>query len=266
MSLPPCLAQSRRWDKNGSGRHGAAITGSAQSGAINTISCLDVAANSNGVKTGFPEAASISSLETSLKIYYAAASPFVRKCLVAAAELGLRDKIELVSAAAHPVNRDKSVVAYNPLGKIPTMITDENTVLYDSRVICEYLNSLGDGHLLPREGKARWGVLVEQSLADGVCDAAVLTRYETFARPEPLRWKEWITGQLEKVNSGLDLIEARAAGFGDRIDLGTIAFGCALGYLDFRFASLGWRDTRPHATAWFERFGARPSMVATRPT
>ena len=119
-----------------------------------------------------------------MKIYYAAASPFVRKCLVVAAELGLRDKIELVSAAAHPVNRDKSVVAHNPLGKIPTLLVDDGSALYDSRVICEYLNSLGDGHLLPREGKERWDMLVEQSLADGVCDAAVLTRYETFARPE----------------------------------------------------------------------------------
>ena len=200
-----------------------------------------------------------------MKIYYAPASPYVRKCLVAAAELGLRDRIELVTAAAHPINRDKNVVAHNPLGKIPTLIADDGTVHYDSRVICEYLNALGDGHLIPREGKARWSVLTEQALADGVMDAAVLTRYETFARPEALRWKEWIAGQLEKVTSGLDALEAHAAGFGDRVDLGTIAFGCMLGYLDFRFASLGWRDAHPKSAAWFERFGARPSMVATRP-
>ena len=200
-----------------------------------------------------------------MKIYYAAASPFVRKCLVAAIELGLRDRIELVAAAAHPINRDRNVVAHNPLGKIPTLITDDGDVLYDSRVICEYLNTLGDGHLIPREAKARFGVLVEQALADGVMDAAVLARYETFARPEALRWKDWTGGQLEKVNSGLDLLESRAAGFGDRADLGAIAFGCMLGYLDFRFASLGWRDGRPKAAAWFERFGARDSMMATRP-
>jgi glutathione S-transferase len=146
-----------------------------------------------------------------LKIYHAAASPFVRKCLVAATELGLRDRIELVSAAAHPVNRDKSVVARNPLGKIPTLITDDGNVLYDSRVICEYLNEQGDGHLIPRTTESRWAVLCEQALADGVMDAAVLTRYETFARPEALRWKDWITGQLEKVTSGLDALESRAA-------------------------------------------------------
>ena len=108
-----------------------------------------------------------------MKIYHAAASPFVRKCLVAATELGLRDKIELVSAAAHPVNRDKNVVARNPLGKIPTLICDDGSVLFDSRVICEYLNGLGDGHLIPRSGDARLRVLTEQSLADGVLPAGL---------------------------------------------------------------------------------------------
>jgi glutathione S-transferase len=200
-----------------------------------------------------------------MKVYFSAASPFARKCLVAAAELGLRDRIELVTAAAHPVNRDKNVVARNPLGKIPTLITDDGTALYDSRVICEYLNALGDGHLIPLGGNPHWSVLVEQALADGIMDAAVLARYETALRPEALRWNDWTVGQLEKVTSGLDALESRAVRFGDRVDVGTIAFGCALGYLDFRFSSFGWRDRRPQSAAWFERFGARPSMVATRP-
>ena len=113
--------------------------------------------------------------ENMLKLFYAAASPFVRKCLVAAIELGLRDRIELVPAAAHPVNRDANVVARNPLGKIPTLITDEGLALYDSRVICEYLSSLGDGSLIPRNATERLRVLTQQSLADGVMDAAVLT-------------------------------------------------------------------------------------------
>jgi glutathione S-transferase len=200
-----------------------------------------------------------------LKLFHAAASPFVRKCLVAADELGLRDRIELVSAAAHPVKRDAALVAHNPLGKIPTLITNDGAVLYDSRVICEYLNVLGHGELLPRDGPERFTVLVEQALADGIMDAAVLARYEMVARPEPLHWRDWLEGQLAKVTSGLGALEARAAILGERVDLGTIAFGCALGYLDFRFAALGWRDKHPKAAAWFERFGARPSMVATRP-
>jgi glutathione S-transferase len=200
-----------------------------------------------------------------LKLFYAAASPFVRKCLVAAIELGIRDRIELVPAAAHPVNRDANVVARNPLGKVPTLITDDGLVLYDSRVICDYLNREGDGSLVPRNATERLRVLTRQALADGVMDAAVLTRYETLARPEALRWNDWITGQLAKVNSGLDALEGEAATFGDRIDLSTIAFACALDYLDFRFASLGWRDARPNTSAWFEWIHGRDSMVETRP-
>jgi glutathione S-transferase len=200
-----------------------------------------------------------------MKIFYSAASPFVRKCLVAADELGAAARIERLPAAANPVDPDRSIVARNPLGKVPTLITDDGTVLFDSRVICEYLNDLCNGGLLPREGAARWRTLVEQSLADGICDAAVLARYETAMRPEALRWSAWTTGQQDKIRSGLAAFETRAAGFGDRVDLGTIAFGCALGYLDYRFASLAWRDAHPNVAAWFERFGARASMVATRP-
>jgi glutathione S-transferase len=129
-----------------------------------------------------------------VKILYSAASPFVRKCLVCAWELGLFDRLELLPAAPHPVNRDRAVVALNPLGKIPTLVTDEGAVLYDSRVICEYLNSLGDGRLLPAQGASRWTTLAEQSLADGIMDAAVLTRYESAVRPESLRWADWVTG------------------------------------------------------------------------
>ena len=200
-----------------------------------------------------------------MKLFYSALSPYVRKCLVVAHELGLRERIELVPAAAHPVNRDRAIVAHNPLGKVPTLITDEGPVLYDSRVICEYLNALGNGKLIPQPGPARWSVLVEQSLADGIMDAAVLGRYETVLRPEPLRWNDWLAGQLDKVTCGLAELEQRSAGFGDRVDIGTIAVGCALGYLDFRYASLAWRDKHPNVSTWFERFGARASMVATRP-
>jgi glutathione S-transferase len=200
-----------------------------------------------------------------MKLFYSATSPFVRKCLVSAQELELRDRIELVPAAAHPVNRDRALVACNPLGKVPTLVTDDGTVLYDSRVICEYLNGLGDGHLVPREESARWAAYRDQALADGITDAAVLVRYETFARPESLRWKDWIDGQMDKVICGLAELEQRASALGRRIDVGTIAIGCALGYLDFRFASMAWRDGYPKTAAWFSRFAERASMMATRP-
>jgi len=203
--------------------------------------------------------------EIPMKLFYATTSPFVRKCLVSAHELGLSERLELVPATPHPVNRDRALVARNPLGKIPTLIMQDGTVLYDSRVICEYLNALGNGHLVPKQGPARWTVLVDQALADGVMDAAILTRYETAARPEHLRWNDWIAGQLDKVTCGLAELERRAGGLVDRIDAGTIAVGCALGYLDFRFSSLAWREKCPETAVWFEQFDKRHSMMATRP-
>lgn len=200
-----------------------------------------------------------------MKLFYAATSPFVRKCLVCAHELGLRERLEFVPAAPHPVNRDRAVVALNPLGKIPTLITDDGAVLYDSRVICEYLNGLGDGHLVPGAGPLRWAALVDQALADGLMDAAVLTRYENAARPEALRWADWSAGQLDKVSCGLADIEKRGGPAAARVDIGTIATACALGYLDFRYASFGWREKCPKTALWFETFAQRPSMQATRP-
>jgi glutathione S-transferase len=200
-----------------------------------------------------------------MKLYYSATSPYVRKCLVAAQELGLRGKIEFLPAAAHPVDRDRALVARNPLGKVPTLVLDDGAVLYDSRVICDYLNSLGDGSLLPAHGPSRWSVYRDQALADGMMEAAILVRYETFARPEPLRWKGWIDGQMDKVICGLTELEQSVDSLGQRVDVGSIAIGCALGYLDFRYASLAWRRSYPSLNSWFSRFDARESMVGTRP-
>ena len=200
-----------------------------------------------------------------MKIFYSPLSPYVRKCMVVAIELGLADRIEKVTGAANPITRDQAIVARNPLGKVPTFIADDGTVLYDSRVICEYLNDLGKGKLLPASGGARWQILTEQSLGDGILDAALLARYENFMRPEALRWSDWTQGQMEKIHSGLALVNAESAKWGDTFDLGKITIGCALGYLDLRFATFDWRGQYPNAAAWFSRFNARPSMQATVP-
>ena len=153
----------------------------------------------------------------------------------------------------------------NPLGKVPTLLTDDGTVLYDSRVICEYLNDLGAGKLFPAAGAQRWQVLTEQSLGDGILDAALLARYEGAMRPEALRWADWTTGQLDKIHCGLAAIDAKADSLGERVDIGTITMGCVLGYLDLRFDHLGWRQQHTKAAAWFARFNARPAMQATLP-
>ena len=117
--------------------------------------------------------------------------------------------------------------------------------------------------MFPEGGEMRWTALRRQALADGILDAAVNTRYETFLRPENLRWSDWIEGQMQKVRRSLDALDAEP--LGETVDIGTISVACALGYLDFRFPDEGWRDTRPKLAAWFEMFSARPSMSETLP-
>jgi len=200
-----------------------------------------------------------------MKLFFSPSSPFVRKCMVIAHELGLTERLEQLPSAAGPVARDKSIIPSNPLGKVPTLITDDGQVLYDSRVICEYLNDLGGGSLFPPSGRARWQALADQALGDGVMDAALLARYETALRPEALRWNDWIDGQMSKAHDALAQLEKDVARLDGRVDIGTIAIGCALGYLDFRYASYDWRSTHPGVAAWFKTFNARPSMQSTLP-
>ena len=199
-----------------------------------------------------------------MKLLYSPASPYVRKVRVLAIEAGLMDRIELAKVTITPVGPDAALCASNPIGKIPTLVLDDGGALYDSRVICEYLDGLHDkNRMFPEHGEARWTALRRQALADGILDAAVGTRYETFLRPEELRWAEWVEGQLQKVRRSLDALEVEALGEG--LDIGTISVACALGYLDFRYAQEGWRDSRPRLAAWYEGFSARASMSDTRP-
>jgi glutathione S-transferase len=197
-----------------------------------------------------------------MKLFFSATSPYVRKCLVVAHELGVAERITLLPSNAHPVQRDATLVAQNPLGKVPTLVTDDGQVLYDSRVICEYLDASFGGQLFPRDGVARWQALTLQSLADGMLDAALLARYEEAARPEALRWAEWSAGQLDKLHTSLAALEAAPAQLTGRVDIGTLTLGCALGYIDFRFDRLGWRGRYPQVAAWAAGFLQRPSMAA----
>jgi glutathione S-transferase len=194
------------------------------------------------------------------------ASPFGRKVAVVAHETGLASRIEIRDELLSPVSPNESVAAANPLGKIPCLVTEGGLALFDSRVIAEYLDGLHDGgRLFPAGGEARWQVLRRQALGDGVADAAVAARYEAVLRPEARRWDEWTAGQMRKVDQSLDLLEQEVADFGEDVDIGQIAVGCALGYLDFRYADRPWREGRPRLAAWFERFDARASMQQTRP-
>jgi glutathione S-transferase len=198
-----------------------------------------------------------------MKLFFSPTSPYVRKCLVTAHELGVADRITLLPSNAHPVNRDATIIASNPLGKVPTLVTDDGMALYDSRVICEWLDTSFGGQLFPRDGKARWQALVLQSLADGMLDAALLARYEEAARPEPLRWADWRNAQLDKVDTALQALEQAPEALQGRVDIGTLSLACALGYVDLRFDAWGWRTKFPRVAAWAAAFMQRPSLQAS---
>jgi glutathione S-transferase len=199
-----------------------------------------------------------------MKLYFNPASPYVRKVCVTAHELGHSGKIEYNSITLSPVSPHDGVRASNPIGKIPTLILDDGTALYDSPVICEYLDTLtGGNRIFPAAGAARWTALRRQAIADGIMDAAVLTRYEDTVRPKELRWQHWVDGQMLKIRTALDVLERE--NLEGAFDIGAISIACALGYLDYRYASEGWRTGRPRLGAWAAAIGKRPSLAATLP-
>ncbi|MDD7995600.1 glutathione S-transferase [Kosakonia sp. H7A] len=201
-----------------------------------------------------------------MQLFFATTSAYVRKVMVCASVLGLADEIERLDSAAHPIERDERIAVFNPLAKVPALRTENGLCLYDSRVICEYLNARAGGDLFPAQGDARWRSLARQALGDGMIDAALLARYEFSARPPEKQWQNWADAQLKKVAAALAEIESQVSSFSAHPnDIGLIAIGCALGYLDFRFAGLNWRAGHPLTAAWFALFDAHPAMAATRP-
>jgi glutathione S-transferase len=200
-----------------------------------------------------------------MKLYFSPTSPYVRKVVVVAIEAGLEPVIErIVTNARAP---SAAFLAASPLGKVPALQTEDGRLLYDSPVICEYLDSLHAGApLFPEREPALWQALRQQALADGILDAAVLCLLETVLRPEERRWPEWIDKQWSKVDRGLDALEVEAPAFNDEpLTIGHIAIGCALGWLDYRFAQTDWRQGRPALAAWYNVFATRPSMRVTVP-
>ena len=204
---------------------------------------------------------------TALKLFHSPASPYVRKVMVSAHEKGVADTIELLPSAAGPVKRDQTIIRHNPSGKVPTAILPDGQSLFDSRVICAYVDTLSETPpLVPGSHDERFHVLTLEALADSILDAALLCRYEMVMRPEEKRWTDWYNGQMEKIDSGLDDLSRnwlnRLQG---PISAGTIAVACALGYLDFRFADKDWRTGRKALADWYGEFAKRESMKATWP-
>lgn len=191
-----------------------------------------------------------------MRLYSHPASPFVRKCRVVAHELHLA--LDLVDTAARD---DEALRRVNPLKKIPALVLDDGTVLYDSRVVCEYLSTVGKGAFFP-EGTARWAALRRQALADGVMDAAVANRYEVIQPPEKQN-ADFMARYMATIRAGLAALERETLAVEPTI--GEIATGCMLGYLDFRYGDLAWRASHPKLAGWFATFSNRPAMAATAP-
>ena len=188
-------------------------------------------------------------------------SPFVRKVRIAAAVLGLTDRIDVIDADT--INPSDSLRAQNPLGKIPALILKDGTALYDSRVIAEYLDWLaGGGKILPPPGEARFRELTLQALADGIMDAAILQMYEIRFREADKHEPKWVDHQKGKVGRALAALEA-APPTGAR-GIGHISLACALGYLDLRFGG-AWRGEYPKLVAWLAAFARDvPAFEATK--
>ena len=190
-------------------------------------------------------------------------SPFVRKVLIAADLLGIADKIEVQDA--NTMDLADSIIGQNPLGKIPTLILEDGSIWYDSRVILEMLDHMaGGGRIIPREAPARFEVLRLQALCDGVLDASVLIVYESRYRPAEMRVETWVDRQAGKIERALRLLEAAPPALTPLPDVGQIALACVLGYGDLRFAG-SWRRDHPRLVAWHDKFAAQvPAFAATK--
>ena len=198
----------------------------------------------------------------SATLRYSKLSPFVRKVLVFATEAGLRDLITLQPADVWAADTD--IAQDNPLGKIPALRTPDGTFT-GSFACCDWLDQQHGGPaLIPRRGPDRWRAMQIHGLADGAMEAAVFIVNETLRRPKEYIWSGSIDRQRGKISGGVEALEARADELAP-VDIASITTGCLLGYLDLRHKDFDWRAKAPKLKAFYEDFGKRPSMDATRP-
>ena len=199
-----------------------------------------------------------------MKLHWSPRSPFVRKVMIVAHERGIADRLHCVRTVAEIATPHVELMKDNPLSKIPTLVLDDGTVLYDSPVICEYLDALdGDPKLFPQHGLSRIIALRCQALGDGFLDLLVLARNERM-RAQPSQ--AHLASAATRTAATLDHLEREAEALaGSPFCIGHIAIGCALSYLDFRFADQDWRRGHPRLANWHASFGVRPSVQATLP-
>jgi glutathione S-transferase len=201
-----------------------------------------------------------------MKLHWSPRSPFVRKVMAFAHETGLAGRIETVKTLVSSTTANRELMRVNPLGKIPTLITDDGKALFDSSVICEYLDSLHGGEkLYPQSPEKRWQALRWHALGDNMLDNLILWRGELL-RAKPQQSPEILAAFETKIRASLDALDNDAAALGAApLSIGHVAVGVALGYIDFRFPDLAWRNGHPKIAAWHESFARRPSYQATLP-
>lgn len=199
-----------------------------------------------------------------MKFYSNPLSPYVRKVRITAAMKGVQDKLEVIAVDTNPLD-NPTINRVNPLAKIPALVA-EGTTLFDSPVICEYLDSLAPSPVLfPKAGIERFETLTLGALADGILDAALLQVYEKRFRPEELWHAPWQQRQQAKIDWALDALEPNPPSWNTNPDYGHLTLACALGYLDFRLEGK-WRAKHPKLVSWLDKFAkAVPSFEETKP-
>ena len=201
-----------------------------------------------------------------MKLYYSANSPYARKARIIIHELGLGARVE---AVAITLPADAKFRAVNPLGKIPALVLDDGSVIYDSPVICEYLDEIGGGKFFPRatlfkEAQGRWRALTLQALGDGLADA-VVRRHQEMRISEDKRSNEVVERQTKSIEASFAVLNRLALSFPAEPTIGELAVVSAIGYLDLRVPEDGWRNRYPNLARWLEAFSGRPSVAATKP-
>jgi glutathione S-transferase len=200
-----------------------------------------------------------------MKLYYSPTSPYVRKVMILLKETGQLDDVELLSAPTSPLAPAEGLPAKNPLGKVPALERADGPTLYDSRVICAYLDARGGDKLYPA-GARRWDAMTLEATGDGILDAALLMTYEARMRPEDKQWPEWSDAQWMKIANGCAALNTRwMSHLNGPLDIGQIAVACALAYVDFRHGARDWRKGNDALAAWYAEFAARDVMVQTAP-
>ena len=198
-----------------------------------------------------------------LRLHWSPKSPYVRKVLICAHELGLADRLELVRSVAAMSKPNARLMQDNPLSKIPTLVLEDGFALFDSAVICEYLDELGAGTLFPRAGSDKWQALRWHAFGDGLLDALILWRNER-ERTTPL--PALLEAFELKTRAALKQLDDEAQALNETaFSIGHIALGCALGYLDYRFDAFGWRAQAPRLAEWDAEIRTRPSFQTTEP-